>query len=167
MWGNDSRFFYPNSVTPKGISCAGLMIVRSTLAQRVGQTGVQLQPLVDALREARIGEPVPVIGQWLSRLFKNYCNYYHVPGNTRRLDAFRREVIDAWRHALKRRSQRHRMNDCAGPTVHTRSTRVTNASLSHSLFRRQTPRQEPYKVILHIRIYWYGRPPQTSDLNVP
>ena len=31
---------------------AGLPIARSTLAQWVGQTGVQLQPLVDALREA-------------------------------------------------------------------------------------------------------------------
>ena len=31
---------------------AGLAIARSTLAQWVGQTGVQLQPLVDALREA-------------------------------------------------------------------------------------------------------------------
>lgn len=31
---------------------AGLAIPRSTLAQWVGQTGVQLQPLVDALREA-------------------------------------------------------------------------------------------------------------------
>jgi hypothetical protein len=30
---------------------AGLAIARSTLAQWVGQTGVQLQPLVDALRE--------------------------------------------------------------------------------------------------------------------
>ncbi|WP_150570000.1 IS66 family transposase [Pseudomonas fluorescens] len=31
---------------------AGLAIPRSTLAQWVGQTGVQLQPLVDALRGA-------------------------------------------------------------------------------------------------------------------
>ncbi len=75
-------------------------------------------------------EPVPVIGQWLSRLFRGYCNYYHVPGNTRRLDAFRREVIGAWRHALKRRSQRgHRSRaesvesaGCAG-----RTTQVTKA----------------------------------------
>ncbi|MBA2931669.1 IS66 family transposase [Pseudomonas sp. CCUG 57209] len=37
---------------------AGLMIARSTLAQWVGQTGVQLQPLVDALREAVLAEGV-------------------------------------------------------------------------------------------------------------
>ncbi|WP_448177441.1 IS66 family transposase, partial [Pseudomonas putida] len=37
---------------------AGLAIPRSTLARWVGQTGVQLQPLVDALREAVLAQPV-------------------------------------------------------------------------------------------------------------
>jgi len=37
---------------------AGLAIARSTLAQWVGQTGVQLQPLVDALREAVLAQGV-------------------------------------------------------------------------------------------------------------
>ncbi|KPX94650.1 Transposase IS66, partial [Pseudomonas amygdali pv. mori] len=36
----------------------GLAIPRSTLAQWVGQTGVQLQPLVDALREAVLAQRV-------------------------------------------------------------------------------------------------------------
>jgi transposase len=37
---------------------AGLAIPRSTLAQWVGMTGVQLQPLVDALREVVLGQQV-------------------------------------------------------------------------------------------------------------
>ncbi|WP_434603924.1 IS66 family transposase [Pseudomonas sp. R1-7] len=37
---------------------AGLAIARSTLAQWVGQTGVRLQPLVDALREAVLSQSV-------------------------------------------------------------------------------------------------------------
>src|SRR3546814_1055421 len=37
---------------------AGLSIPRSTLAQWVGVTGVQLQPLVDALRDVVIGQQV-------------------------------------------------------------------------------------------------------------
>lgn len=37
---------------------AGLPIARSTLAQWVGQTGVQLQPLVDALREVVLAQRV-------------------------------------------------------------------------------------------------------------
>ncbi len=37
---------------------AGLAIARSTLAQWVGQSGVRLQPLVDALREAVLNQSV-------------------------------------------------------------------------------------------------------------
>lgn len=37
---------------------AGLKIARSTLAQWIGTCGVQLQPLVDALREAVLNDPV-------------------------------------------------------------------------------------------------------------
>jgi hypothetical protein len=37
---------------------AGLAIARSTLAEWVGQTGVQLQPLVDALREQVLAQCV-------------------------------------------------------------------------------------------------------------
>ena len=37
---------------------AGLAIARSTLTQWVGQTGVQLQPLVDALRETVLAQDV-------------------------------------------------------------------------------------------------------------
>jgi transposase len=42
----------------KNFGRAGLAIPRSTLAQWVGQTGVQLQPLVDALREAVLAQQV-------------------------------------------------------------------------------------------------------------
>ena len=45
---------------------AGLAIQRSTLAQWVGVTGVQLQPLVDALRDV-------VLGQQVSMLMKHRC----------------------------------------------------------------------------------------------
>lgn len=37
---------------------AGLAIPRSTLAQWVGVTGAQLQPLVDALRDVVLGQQV-------------------------------------------------------------------------------------------------------------
>ena len=78
-----------------------------------GRTG-SLSASVEGQRSRKYGrrhEPVPVIGQWLSRLFRGYCNYYyHVLGNRRRLDTFHREIISAWRHALKWRNQRHHLN---------------------------------------------------------
>jgi group II intron reverse transcriptase/maturase len=53
--------------------------------------------------------PPAQVGAWLRRVVVGYFNYYAVPGNGARLDAFRTEVIRAWLHALRRRSQRHRM----------------------------------------------------------
>jgi RNA-directed DNA polymerase len=85
----------------------GMFVVgRVTISKRMRTTLTEIRAQLHKRRH----EPVSVIGQWLSRLFRGYCNYYHVPGNSRRLDAFRREIIGAWRHALKRRSQRHRLN---------------------------------------------------------
>ena len=55
-------------------------------------------------------EPVPVIGVWLHRVVEGYLRYHAVPTSLRRLGGFRSEVCCAWRHALRRRSQRNRMN---------------------------------------------------------
>ena len=54
-------------------------------------------------------EPIPVLGRWLGRVVRGYVNYYAVPGNMCQLNFFRTEVGRAWRHALMRRSQRHRL----------------------------------------------------------
>ena len=54
-------------------------------------------------------EPVRFVGQWLSRVVSGYFNYYAVPGNMTRLGGFRSAVCRLWRQALKRRSQRHRL----------------------------------------------------------
>ena len=54
-------------------------------------------------------EPVAVVGRWLTRVIQGYFNYHAVAGNLYRLKGFRSEVCRAWRHALQRRSQRHRM----------------------------------------------------------
>lgn len=54
-------------------------------------------------------EPVPVVGRWLGQVLRGYYNYHAVPGNLRRLNGFRTEVSRAWRHALMRRGQRHRL----------------------------------------------------------
>jgi group II intron reverse transcriptase/maturase len=52
---------------------------------------------------------IPAQGIWLRRVLRGYFNYHAVPGNVRALGAFRRQVIRAWREALKRRSQRHKL----------------------------------------------------------
>jgi group II intron reverse transcriptase/maturase len=50
------------------------------------------------------------VGRWLQRVVRGYFNYHAVPGNYERLASFRTQVIHLWLRALRRRSQRHRMN---------------------------------------------------------
>ena len=88
-----------------GQSKRGFWIVRLTIKKR-------MRASLTAIREAlmrRRHEPVPVVGRWLKRVIQGYLNYYAVPGNMCRLSGFLSEVCRSWRHALLRRSQRHRL----------------------------------------------------------
>jgi group II intron reverse transcriptase/maturase len=81
-------------------------VVRLTIKKRMRDT-------LTAIREKlfqRRHEPVPVQGEWLRRVLNGYFQYHAVPTNLMRLNGFRSEVCRAWRHALRRRSQRSRLN---------------------------------------------------------
>lgn len=89
-----------------GQSRSGFFIVRLTIKKR-------MRASLAAIREAlmrRRHEPVPAVGRWLGRVIKGYLNYHAVPGNMHRLSGFLSEVCRSWRHALLRRSQRHRLS---------------------------------------------------------
>src|SRR6185369_3307611 len=81
-------------------------VVRLTAKKRMRAT---LTAIRDKLYQRR-HEPVPIVGVWLQRVLNGYFAYHAVPTNLLRLDGFRDEVCRAWRHALLRRSQRHRLN---------------------------------------------------------
>ena len=55
-------------------------------------------------------EPIPVLGQWLRRMLQGHMNYYAVPGNTDAVREFRTQITRHWFKALRRRSQRTRVN---------------------------------------------------------
>jgi RNA-directed DNA polymerase len=90
-----------------GINLQGkFQVVRVTAKKRLRAT-------LTAIREKlyqRRHEPVPMVGAWLQRVLNGYFAYHAVPTNLWRLGGFRSEVCRAWRHALLRRSQRHRLN---------------------------------------------------------
>ena len=50
--------------------------------------------------------PVPVQGRTIEAVVRGYFAYHAVPTNIGRLGSFRKDVIRAWHHALRRRSQR-------------------------------------------------------------
>lgn len=58
---------------------------------------------------ARRHRPQPEQAGYLRAVVQGYLNYYAVPGNLPALEAFRTQAIRCWLHALRRRSQRHRM----------------------------------------------------------
>jgi RNA-directed DNA polymerase len=90
-----------------GINLQGkFQVVRLTAKKRMRATMTAIR---DKLYQRR-HEPVPIVGAWLQRVLNGYFAYHAVPTNLMRLDGFRSEVCRAWRHALLRRSQRHRLN---------------------------------------------------------
>ena len=51
-----------------------------------------------------------MLGQWLRSVLQGHMNYYAVPGNTDAVKEFRTQITRHWFKALRRRSQRTRMN---------------------------------------------------------
>ena len=78
---------------------------RITIAKRMR---AKLKAVKDELRRRR-HQPIPVQGQWLKSVVQGHMAYYAVPGNTRALSAFRRQVTRRWFKALGRRSQKARV----------------------------------------------------------
>ena len=54
--------------------------------------------------------PVPEQGRWLGSVVRGHLAYYAVPGNGKAVNGFRFVVIRHWYWALRRRSQRSRLN---------------------------------------------------------
>jgi RNA-directed DNA polymerase len=58
----------------------------------------------------RAHQPIPEQGAWLASVVRGHYAYYAVPGNIKATDAFRDQVTRHWHKALRRRSQRTRLN---------------------------------------------------------
>jgi hypothetical protein len=79
---------------------------RITIAKRMR---AKLKQVYDQLRRRR-HLPIPEQGRWLASVLRGHLAYYAVPGNSRAVQAFRYQVTRRWLKALRRRSQRHRLN---------------------------------------------------------
>jgi RNA-directed DNA polymerase len=67
----------------------------------------RLQKIKEELRRRR-HLSIPEQGKWLRQVVIGYFAYHAVPTNSRRISAFRHYVVNLWRQALKRRSQKDR-----------------------------------------------------------
>ena len=79
---------------------------RITIAKRMR---AKLSEINDQLKRRR-HQPIPEQGQWLASVVRGHRAYYAVPGNTDAVAAFRTQVTRLWHKALRRRSQRTRLN---------------------------------------------------------
>jgi len=73
----------------------------------------RMRDKLKALREEllrRRHRPVPEQGQWIEAVVRGYFAYHAVPTNVDRLGSFRTQVVRLWLRALRRRSQRHRLD---------------------------------------------------------
>lgn len=78
---------------------------RQTIKKRMR---AKLKQVNDQLKHGR-HLPIPEQGKWLASVVRGHLNYYAVPGNSRAVGSFRRQVGRLWHKALRRRSQRHRL----------------------------------------------------------
>ena len=69
----------------------------------------KLKQIKDQLKRRR-HLPIPVQGRWLKSVVRGHLGYYAVPGNNRAIRSFRYQVGEQWLRALRRRSQRHRLD---------------------------------------------------------
>ena len=111
MVHDDNRKSCVDPTRSETLRMSGSLLHGSSEISSVSDAG--MRATLAAVRKTlmrRRHEPIPVIGRWLGSVVRGYFNYYAVPGNMCRLNSFRSEVSRAWRHALKRRSQRHRLS---------------------------------------------------------
>jgi group II intron reverse transcriptase/maturase len=103
----------------------GFIVKRQSSTKRLP---AKLHAVQQALMANR-HRPVPEQGAWLRAVVQGYLHYHAVPGNSRALATFRRECVRTWLHALRRRSQRHRMPwERFGPTA---NRWIPNPKITH------------------------------------
>jgi group II intron reverse transcriptase/maturase len=81
-------------------------VKRVTISKRMR---AKLRQVKDELVRRR-HQPIPEQGRWLASVVRGHCAYYAVPGNSRAVKAFRTQATRHWCAALRRRSQRHRLD---------------------------------------------------------
>ena len=119
----------------------------------------KLKQVKDQLKRRR-HEPLPVQGAWLASVVRGHAAYYAVPGNIDAVSSFRTQVTRSWFQALRRRSQRTRLNWNRMDRLARRWLPPIRVLHPHpeARFDARHPRQEPSAVVPHAGICAGGRP---------
>ena len=80
------------------------IIIRTTISKRMAAKLKQIQ----AELRRRMHDSLAETTKWLQSVVRGYFQYHAVPGNEKRLEAFRAAVLRLWLRQIRRRSQRSR-----------------------------------------------------------
>jgi group II intron reverse transcriptase/maturase len=119
----------------------GFMLARHTRRDR---KRAKLLEITEELRR-RWHQSVAEQGAWLGSVVRGFFAYHAVPTNTRALSAFRHYVVELWRRALRRRSQKDRTTRAMVDKLAKRwlpKPRITHPWPAQR-FRVKHPRWEP------------------------
>ena len=81
------------------------IVLRQTMRKKMR---AKLGEIKKELRR-RLHDPIPKVGEWLRTVVRGHYQYYAVPRNLRKLNAFRCYVSCLWLRTLQRRSQPHKI----------------------------------------------------------
>jgi hypothetical protein len=127
----------------------GFLLARHTRRDR---TMAKLLEITEELRR-RWHQDIAEQGRWLGSVVRGYFAYHAVPTNVHALSAFRHHVVDLWRRALRRRSQKDRTSWAKMDRLADRW--LPKPRISHpwpaQRFRVKHPRWEPYAGIPLVR----------------
>jgi RNA-directed DNA polymerase len=138
------------------------MLKRVTISRRM-QT--KLRAVKGELRRRR-HLPIPEQGKWLASVVRGHCAYYAVPSNSDAIHAFGTQAIRHWYQALRRRSQRGRLNWKRMNRLDTMApTRPRDPPLARRAIRRSHPRQEPSALAAHAGICAGAKPAGRSLIS--
>ncbi|MBA3697845.1 MAG: group II intron reverse transcriptase/maturase [Planctomycetes bacterium] len=79
----------------------GFTIIRTTIAKRLGAAVHKIGQTLMTNRALPLADQ----GKWLGAVVRGWLNYHAVPGNSPAIHSFRYRIVEAWRRALRRRSQ--------------------------------------------------------------
>ena len=119
----------------------------------------KLKAVDDQLRR-RLRQPILEQDRWLASVVRGHMAYYAVPGNYEAVAAFCDQVTRYWLKALRRRSQKTRVDWTRMVRIRRRwlpPVRVMHP-FPEMCFAARHPRQEPAAVIPHAGICAGGRP---------
>ena len=87
------------------VEIGGMILLAGAMNRGSERMRAKLAKVKAELRK-RMHLPLPEQGRWLASVVTGHARYYGVPGNSRAIQAFRREAIRHWHKALSRRSQK-------------------------------------------------------------